>query len=483
MTLSRKTFIIIYNIENDIRSTAYVYLFSNNERDFFMSSSGSLMLQLLLLIILILINAFFSASEMAIISSNDTKIKKAADDGNKKAAQLVDMLSRPSNFLAAIQVGVTLSSLLSSAVASESLADRITLSFASTGASLALIKVISVTAITLLLSYFTLVFGELVPKRVAMKNPESIALKVIGVLHGVTVVFRPFISLLSHSTNAVALLFGVGPGDDQNNVTEEEIRMMVDVGEETGAIEESEKEMINNIFELNDRTAVDVMTHRTEIYAVENTALLSDIIDIALNEGFSRIPVFEDDLDNIVGIIYVKDLLKYVGMTIDNKFDISELMRSPLIVPETKRCQELFVELTEQKQHMAVVIDEYGGTAGIVTMEDVLESIVGSIQDEYDDEADEYSVIDDSTYTFEGTTDLEEVGHLLDTDLPEGDYDTLGGFIIDRLGRIPAENEHPAVETEDFIFTVEKVEERRIDKVLVVRKPKQNDDSSFQRDS
>lgn len=435
-----------------------------------MDSGGSLLLQLVLLILLIFINAFFSASEMSIISSNDSKFRKLAEDGDKKARLLVDLLSKPSNFLASIQVGVTVSSLLSSAVASESIADRIAQAFTFTGLSPAILKILSVTLVTILLSYFTLVFGELVPKRIAMRNPEGIARGVIGVLHGISVVFRPFVALLSHSTNAVARLFGVSPGENPNNVTEEEIRMMVDVGEETGAIEESEKEMINNIFEFNDRTAGEIMTHRTEIYAVEDGSALSEIITIAMEEGFSRIPVYKDDLDDIVGIIYVKDLLKYVGTPIDSKFDLADIMRPPLIVPETKRCQDLFLELTEQKQHMAVVIDEYGGTAGIVTMEDVLESIVGNIQDEYDNETDEYAVIDDSTYTIDGTTDLSEVDRLLDTELPEGDYDTLGGLIIDRLGRIPLQNEHPSVEFEDFVFTVERVEDRRIEKIRVVRK-------------
>jgi putative hemolysin len=442
-----------------------------------MSSGGSLLLQLLLLFALILINAFFAASEMAIISANDAKIKRIADDGNKKAIQLIKLQSKPSSFLATIQVGVTLSSLLSSAVASETLSDRITLAFKGSGIPLDLIKVLSVVIITMLLSYFSLVFGELVPKRIAMKSPEKIALSVVGVLYGVLVCFRPFVALLSFSTNAVARLFGVNPGDEQNNVTEEEIRMMIDVGEETGAIEESEKEMINNIFEFNDRTASEIMTHRTEIYAVEDTASLSDLTALAMNEGFSRIPVFKDDLDDIVGIVYVKDLLRFVGTPVDKKFDISDIMRPPLIVPETKRCQDIFVELTEQKQHMAVVIDEYGGTAGIVTMEDLLESIVGNIQDEYDNEADEYSVIDESTYTIDGTADIEEVEHLLDADLPEGDFDTLGGFIIDCLGRIPSENEHPTVETDLFIFTVEKVEDRHIEKVRVVRKQKSEENA------
>lgn len=430
-------------------------------------------MQFMLLAALILINAFFAMSEMAIVSANDAKIRKLAEDGNTRAIMLTKLLSKPSSFLAAIQVGVTLSGLLSSAVASESLSGRITEAFAGTGISLSLVKVLSIAIITILLSFFTLVFGELVPKRIAMKNPEKIALKVAGTLHAVSVIFKPFVALLSHSTNAVAKLFGVGPGDDPNNVTEEEIRMMVDVGEESGAIEESEKDMINNVFEFNNRTAGEIMTHRTEISAVEDTAALADIMEIAIHEGFSRIPVFKDDLDDIVGIIFVKDLLKYVGKTLGDKFQINEIMRPPLIVPETKKCKELFVELTEQKQHMAVVIDEYGGTAGIVTMEDLLESIVGNIQDEYDHEEEEYAVIDDSTYSIEGTADLAEVERLLDVELPEGDYDTLGGLIVDRLGRIPSEEEHPSLEIEGFTFTVEHVEDRHIEKVHVVKKQRQ----------
>lgn len=428
------------------------------------------MLQLLLLVALILINAFFAASEMAIVSANDAKLRHMADEGDARAGQLVRLMSKPSHFLAAIQVGVTLSSLLSSAVASESIADRIATLAAGSGLSAALVKGLSVAVVTLVLSYFTLVFGELVPKRLAMKSPEKVALRVIPVLHGVSVAFRPFVALLSFSTNFVARLFGVSSQSDSGRVTEEEIRMMVDVGEENGTIDESEKEMINNVFEFNDRTAGEVMTHRTEVTAVEDTASLSDIVDSAVHEGFSRIPVYHEDLDDIVGILFVKDLLRFVGRPA-TAFSLQATMRAPLFVPETKRCQDLFVELTEQKKQMAVVIDEYGGTAGIVTMEDVVESIVGSIQDEYDHEEEEYAVIDDSTYSIDGTTAIDEVDRLLDIELPEGDYDTLGGFLIDRLGRIPAESEHPIVETPEVTFTVENMEDRHIDKVRAVKRP------------
>lgn len=434
-----------------------------------MGSDGGLLFQFVLLGVLILCNAFFAASEMAIVSANDNKIKIMSDDGNKRAQLLIEMMSKPSRFLAAVQVGVTISGLLSSAIASESFTDKITKLLSATGVPQSFLKALSLVVITLVLSYFTLVFGELVPKRIAMKNPEAIALRVVGILKWLSTVFKPFVWLLSFSTNMIAKIFGVGPGQETNNVTEEEIRMLVDVGEESGVIGESEKEMINNVFEFNDRTAGDIMTHRTDIYAVENGSTLSEVLEIAVTEGYSRIPVFEDDLDNIIGIIYVKDLLKYVGTPL-KEFETGKIMHTPIFVPESKRCQDLFLYLSERKQHLAVVVDEYGGTAGIVTMEDLLESIVGNIQDEYDHEEEEYSVIDESTYTIEGTTDLEEVERLLGCDLPEGDYDTLGGLIVDRLGRIPAEGEHPSVEVAGFVFTIEQVEDRRVEKVRAVKK-------------
>lgn len=435
-----------------------------------MSSDGSLLLQLILLFVLIFINAFFAASEIAVITVNDNKLRHMAEEGNEKASLLARLLSQPSSFLAAIQVGVTLAGLLSSAIASESFADRITMLFAGTTVSPSLVKALSIIVITILLSYFTLVFGELVPKRIAMQNPEKIAFGVVGTLNFVSRVFRPFVAFLAFSTNSIVRLFGISGEAESNNVTEEEIRMMVDVGEETGVIEESEKEMINNVFEFNDRFAYEIMTHRTDISAVELTATLQEIIEIGLNEGYSRIPVYEDDLDDIVGVLYVKDLLRFVGRELDKEFDIRDFMHPPLFVPESKRCRELFKVLKLQKMHMAIVIDEYGGTAGIVTMEDLLESIVGNIQDEYDHEEEEFSVIDESTFDIDGTTDIEEVCRLLDTELPEGEYDTLGGLIIEKLGRIPRENEHPSIDMGGFTFTVESVDERRIDRVKAVRK-------------
>lgn len=436
-----------------------------------MNPDGHLLALLVLIVILIGVNAFFAASEIAIVTANDKRLRKKADEGNKDASLLLKMISRPSSFLASIQVGVTLSGLLASAIASESFADRVTGFFANMGLPASVVKVVAITVITLLLSYFTLVFGELVPKRIAMKNPERVALRVSGILHGVSVVFHPFVWFLAVSTNLFARPFGIKAVQEKKNITEEEILMMVDVGEENGIIEESEKEMINNILEFTDKAADEIMTHRTEISAVEVSATLEEVLEIAVHEGYSRIPVYEESLDNIVGVLFVKDLLRFVGTKFTSEFDVRRIMRSPLFIPDSKHCRELFQVFTDKKVHMAVVVDEYGGTAGIVTMEDLVESIVGNIQDEYDNEEDEFSVVNDTTFTIEGTADLDEVSRLLDVELPEGDYDTIGGLIVDRLGRIPEENEHPSVTVAGVTFTIEQMEDRHIDKLRAVKAP------------
>ncbi len=431
--------------------------------------SVNIALQLFIIVILILINAFFAASEMAIVTANTQTIENLANKGNPDAKRLLHMLSKPSTFLASIQVGVTLAGLLASAVASESFSNHIVRALSAFPLPPSLIKVISVAVITIVLSYFQLVFGELVPKRVAMHNSDAMDIKVTGVLHFVASAFRPFVWMLAVSTNSIAKLFGIRTEAETHVVTEEQIRMMVDMGEEKGTIGESEKEMINNVFDFDDRIAADIMTHRTDISAAETTASMEDVLSIANQDGYSRIPIYEDDLDNIVGIIYVKDLLQYVGKPLSKELSIKDLMHPPLFIPETKKCRELFGVLTARKQHMAVVIDEYGGTAGIATMEDLVESIVGDIQDEYDHEDEEFSVIDESTFSIDGTADLEEVDELLDIKLPEGEYDTIAGLIIDRLGHIPSVSEHPSLEIEGITFTVEKVEERRIEKVRAHR--------------
>lgn len=425
---------------------------------------------ILLLIFLVLINAFFAASEIAVITLNDNRIKKMAEDGNAKAAKIVKLTSNSSRFLATIQVGVTISGFLTSASASQSFAGKLADALSFLPVSRSLISGVSTFLITVLLSYFSLVFGELVPKKIAMQRAEEISFKFIGILNGTSTVFRPFITFLTFSTNVVLKMLGFDPNSSEETVTEEEILMMVDAGEEKGVIGESAKDMISNIFDFNDTTANEIMTHRTEVTAVEDTSSVQDVVNLSIEMGYSRIPVYREDLDNILGIIYVKDLLQYVGSEVSSGIKITDLMRSAYFVPETKRCSELFKEMTERRTQFSIIVDEYGGTEGIVTMEDLLESIVGNIQDEYDNEEEEIRRVDENKFTVDGSTSIDEISDLVGIDLPEGDYDTIAGLVVEMLGRIPNPGEHPSVQVENLTLTVEEVEDRRISLILIEKK-------------
>lgn len=432
---------------------------------------GSIILKIVILFALILVNAFFAMSEIAVISLNDNKIEKMAESGDKKAKQIKKLTESSSSFLSTIQIGVTLAGFLTSATAAQSFAVMLAGAISKT----AVVKVIpisvisgfSTVVITLIMSYFSLVLGELVPKKIAMQKSEKMAFMAAPVLTFVAAATRPVVKFLSLSTNGVLRIMGIDPHADEETVTEEEIRMMVDVGGEKGVIEDSQKEMIDNIFEFDDMDVADIMTHRTDMVCVDVEEGLSEAVKLSIENGFSRIPVYEEDPDNIIGIIYVKDFLKYVGTSLPKTKSIKDIMREAYYVPETKRCGELFSEMTEKRVQMAVVVDEYGGTAGIVTLEDVLESIVGNIQDEYDQESDEFSIIDDKTFTVDGITDIEEVEEHIGKTFPEGDYDTIGGYIISVLGFLPQDGEMNEVTFENIRFTVLNVEDRRIGKVKV----------------
>jgi putative hemolysin len=431
----------------------------------------NLLMQIFLLILLVGVNAFFASSEIAIISLNDNKVRKMAEEGHKKAKLLDKLISEPSRFLATIQVGITLSGLLASAFAAESFADRLTNFVKSFGFPVdeGFIKLVTLVVITIVLAYFQLVLGELVPKRVAMQKPEDIAMFSIGPISVLSRITSPFVHFLTFSTNFIIRLFGGNPEAEENRITEEEIRMMVDVGQEKGVIQGAEKEMINNIFEFDDTTLSEIMTHRTDIVALECSASLEEATELLLNEKYTRVPVFEDDIDNIVGILHVKDLFNYLAKRPSGNFQLQEILRKPYFVPEYKKTDDLLKELKKKKNHMAIVIDEYGGTAGIVTMEDLLEEIVGSILDEHDEDIREIDKVDENTFIIEGTTDLDQVREILNADLPSDEYDTIGGFIISQLGRIPGEDERPEIEFNGFVFKVEEVVEKRITRIKVCR--------------
>ena len=417
--------------------------------------------RLIVLIILIGINAFFASTEIAFISLNDAKIEKQAKEGNKNAKQLRKMLKEPSKFLATIQIGITLAGFLSSAFAADAFASEL----APVLEKLIPLGInvwnnISIILITLILSYFSLVLGELVPKRVAMKNPEKVAFASIGVVRLIYTITSPFVKLLTVSTNVVSKIFGV-TGTEEEIVTEEEIKMMLDVGEEKGSIEEEEKELINNVFEFNDKVASEVMIHRKDIYAIEVKSDIGDILADLKEYKYSRIPVYEDSIDNIVGMLYIKDLLAYVYLKKEVK--IKKIMRDVYFTPENKPINDLFRELQKSKHQIAIVLDEYGGTAGLITMEDIIEELVGNIFDEYDDEEAEYEKIDDNTYRISGGVSIYDLRKILNIeDIPEGDYDTLSGYLIEILGRIPSDNETPVIETPKVTYKIEDYEDKRI---------------------
>ncbi len=424
------------------------------------------MIQVLLLVILIGLNAFFAASEIAFISLNDAKIDIQAKEGNKKAKKIKKMLENPSKFLATIQIGITLAGFLSSAFASEAFASELApiLNNLIPVLSVSTWNTISIIIITIILSYFTLIFGELVPKRIAMKYCEKVAFGSIGVISAISILTSPFVKFLTFSTNIVSKIFGVSDAEEET-VTEEEIRMMVDVGKEKGTINKEESEMINNVFEFNDKTVSEIMIPRTEIYAVDMNLSISKVIeDITEDKDFrySRIPVYDETIDEIKGIVYIKDILL---STKNKNVKIKNLVKEAYYVPETKQLDELFDELRKNRKQIAIVVDEYGGTAGIVTMEDILEEIVGEIYDEYDLVQKNYEKIDENTYLLNGALSVSEVEKILGIDIPEGDYDTLSGFLIEELGRIPSETEKPEVETEKVNYKIEKIKDMRIIKV------------------
>ncbi len=432
---------------------------------------GSIILKIVTLFLLILVNAFFAMSEMAVVNLNDNKIDKMAENGHKKAKQIKKLTESTSSFLSTIQIGVTLAGFLTSATAAQSFAAMLTDAIAKTP----VVKVIPVGAIsgfstvviTLVMSYFSLVLGELVPKKIAIQNPEKMSFFAAPILIVVSKITKPIVKFLSLSTNGVLRLMRIDPHADEETVTEEEIRMMVDVGGEKGVIEDVQKEMIDNIFEFDDIDVADIMTHRTDMICIDDDEPLSEAVKLSIENGFSRIPVYEEDPDNIVGVIYIKDFLKYVGTNLPKTKTVKDMMRPAYYVPETKRCGELFTEMTEKRVQMAVVVDEYGGTAGIVTLEDLLESIVGNIQDEYDQEDEEISIINETTFEVDGITDIEEVEEHTGKTFPDGDYDTIGGYIISVLGFLPKDGELNEVQFENVKFTVLNVEDRRISKVKV----------------
>ncbi len=430
---------------------------------------GNLLLQLAL----IAVNAFFAATEIAVISLNENKIRHQAEEGDAKAKQLLRLVQAPNGFLSTIQVGITLAGFLGSAFAADNFASRLT-AWLVDGLHVVVlprdtINTLCVIFITLILSYFTLVLGELAPKRIALQRPEKVARLTCGVISFLARVTKPIILFLSASTNGVMRLMGINPHQAGNNVTEEEIRMMVDIGEEKGAIETNERDMIENIFEFNNSSAEDVMIHRTDVASIWIQDTPEIIIKTILDTGLSRFPVYEEDIDDVIGILYTRDYL--LNEHADPPKPIRELLREAYFVPETVQADVLFREMQRRKVHLAIVVDEYGGMSGIVTLEDLLEEIVGSIYDEFDPAArQEITPIGDNQWRVAGTVDLETLSEALDVALPlEDEYDTLGGLIFNQLTTIPQDGSHPEVEVCGLRIYVEELLEHRVETAIITK--------------
>lgn len=430
-----------------------------------------LLKQLLLQAVLILVNAFFAATEMAVMTLNTTKLKKMEEDGDRTAARLLKMVEEPSGFLSSIQIGITLAGFLGSAFAAENFADSLagwvyeTLGFQLL--SLGTLHAVAVIVVTIVLSYFTLVLGELVPKRIALQKSYEVAKLSCGVIRAVSAVLRPIVWLLSVSTNGVLMLLHMKVEAEEEAATEDEIRMMVDLGTENGTIEEEENQWIQNVFEFNDTTAEEAMTREPQVVAIQLEAGREEVLRTIHESGLSRYPVYGEDINDVLGILNARDYL--LNLTRSHPRTMKELLRPAYFVPESIHADQLFGDMQKNKQHIAIVIDEYGETCGVITMEDLLEEIVGNIYDEFDPaEQAEIEKIGDNTWRVSGMMTIEDLSEALGVELEENeDYDTLGGMVLSCLNSIPEDGSVLDVDVNGLHIHVTRINKRRIEQAIV----------------
>lgn len=429
------------------------------------SATSNIFAQLLLVAILTLINAFFASAEMAIVSVNKHKLKLLANDGNKKAQLLLNFTEDPSKLLATIQVGITLAGFFSSASAATGISTHLSKILKSINIPYS--DQISLIGITIILSYITLVFGELYPKRIALRNAESLAMFSVKPIMIVSTIASPFVKFLSLSTNFLVKITGIEKNAVEDSVSREELLSFVEVGQEQGVINETEMDMINSIIEFDDKMAKEIMTPSTETFSIDINIPIKEFINKLLEEQYSRIPVYSKEIDNIIGIVYLKDIFEAAYHYGFDKIDLRKIMRKPYFVPETKNIDVLFKELQDSKQHMSILVDEYGGFSGIVTIEDIIEEVMGNIDDEFDIENHYFSKIDNNTFIVDGLLSLVDLNNYLDINIKSDISDTVGGFLINEIGEIPKPNEDITIEYNNVIFKVEEVDEKRIKKIRI----------------
>ncbi|HEY5561288.1 MAG TPA: hemolysin family protein [Clostridiaceae bacterium] len=422
--------------------------------------------QIIIIIVLIGINAFFATTEISIISLKEIQLEKRAGEGDKKSKKLLSIIKEPSELLATLQIGVTLASFFTSASAAigisntmKGLLDKTNVLFIREFSSN-----IALVITTISISFLFLLFGELIPKRIGLKRADAISYKVINIIVVINKIVKPVVKLLTFFTNSfVKLFFGQDEGS-QNQITEEEIRMMINVGEEKGIFQKTETDMINSIFEFDDTTVNDVMTPRPDIIALDINSSFDETISVITKEKYSRIPVFRGTVDDVVGILYAKDIIDYMAYRSDKEFNLESFIKEPVFVTEYKKVDLLLKEMQKRSVHISIVIDEYGSTAGLVTIEDTLEVIVGKIYDEYDVKEEEVLIKGENEYDVDGKLSLEELNELLEVEFPDN-YDTVSGLVLDSLGRFPRKGE--SVQIGEFIFTITDVQHRRIRRIFI----------------
>lgn len=427
---------------------------------------NSILIQLVFLAFLTLVNAFFAGAEMAVVSVNKNRVEMLAEEGNKRARLLLTLFDDSTKFLSTIQVAITLAGFFSSASAATGISQVLGAKMTEFGIPYS--NTLAVVIVTIILSYVTLVFGELVPKRIALQKAESLSMIAVTPVYIISKILSPFIKLLSLSTNGFLHLIGMKTDNLEETVSEEEIKKMLKTASEKGVFNEIEKDMITSIFTFDDKVATDVMIPRRDVYAVDIEDLPGDVIDEILDSRYSKIPVYEEQIDNIIGVLHVKDLIIELRKTPLDKLDVRGMLRPAFYVPDGKTIDELLREMQRTKNRMAVLIDEYGGVSGIVTVEDIVEEVMGEITDEHEEEIVKISKVSDREYLVEGSVLIEDLNEELNLKLETENYDTLSGLMLEELGYIPADDEEFEVTIDGVIMQAVEVKEKRIRKVLVV---------------
>jgi putative hemolysin len=428
------------------------------------------LIELLIILALILLNAVFVAAEIALVTVRRTRIDQLVDEGNGAADRVKRLISQPGRFLAVIQLGITFIGFLAAAFAGVSLTVELDRLLGTIEPLKPYSGAIALVVVTALLSFVTIIFGELVPKSLALAHPERYSLLLAGPVDLVGRVLNPIVWVLTQVTNGVNRVLGV-KDVVQNQISTEELKLLVERGGEQGVLEAEEEQMINAVIELGDRRVHEVMVPRIAMAAMPVGATFDEAIETIVEHGHSRIPVYEETVDEIIGILYAKDLLPFLRASTGPRPDIRELLRTPVYIPESMTVDDLLHEFQRRKVHIAIVLDEYGGTAGLVTIEDLLEEIVGEIQDEYDVEEPMVVQLSDDEARVDGRASVDDLGELFDANLSlddEDEYDTVGGLIYHRIGGVPSPGDR--IDVDGLTLTVETTDGRRVGKVLVVRR-------------